>query len=466
MGLIETQVTTVAELMEIMVKGLGDRTTGVTGANIDSSRSHAVLQINFKEQNGRVFSKLGFIDLAGSERGADTLDQNRQTRMDGAEINKSLLALKECIRALDMEHRHTPFRGSKLTLVLKDSFIGNCQTLMIANVSPTQSCCEHTLNTLRYADRWVLNIYIYIYIYRVKELTSRKPGQSMGGHPASSEFDQLSSNLMLARQYHNTSKKNVKSNGKHNLCHSNTSIGIPRPQTAIPHPTIQKMGSGDMVDWGVNNGNHGGNHVTHGNHALKNAIPNILNNKPLSPPPLPSTQVPLQMNYNSNTLNGANNTNTNIHNRIPANASKIGLGIPNGMRIEYNNQNNQGIVNQNKNPNIHSSGGVQINTNMNSIGRLNENLKNIGNIITNTHVGDTLESTACSTNTANSARENHSLPNIKALLRHSNESQIPRPNFNKVRKIEESVRGTPPPPPVPLVPPPGEWGERYIYIYI
>jgi len=62
-----------------------------------------------------MFSKMSFIDLAGSERGADTVESNKQTKLDGAEINKSLLALKECIRALDLDKKHTPFRGSKLT---------------------------------------------------------------------------------------------------------------------------------------------------------------------------------------------------------------------------------------------------------------------------------------------------------------------------------------------------------------
>ena len=100
--------------------------------------------------------RLNFIDLAGSERGADTSSASRATRLEGAEINTSLLALKEVIRALatGRSMTHIPFRGSKLTQVLKDSFVGeNSRCCMVACVSPDIASCEQTLNTLRYADR-------------------------------------------------------------------------------------------------------------------------------------------------------------------------------------------------------------------------------------------------------------------------------------------------------------------------
>lgn len=69
------------------------RTSGQTSANAHSSRSHAVFQIILRRK-GKMHGKFSLIDLAGNERGADTSSADRQTRLEGAEINKSLLALK------------------------------------------------------------------------------------------------------------------------------------------------------------------------------------------------------------------------------------------------------------------------------------------------------------------------------------------------------------------------------------
>jgi kinesin family protein 2/24 len=184
-GLTEKQVVNFSQMMQVIEFGLKSRTVGVTGANSDSSRSHGIIQICLKESNtGNTFGKISFIDLAGSERAVDTKETNKQTRMDGAEINKSLLALKECIRALDQDKPYLPFRGSKLTLVLRDSFVGNCKTLMIANVSPCSSCAEHTLNTLRYADR-------------VKELKKEKNNTDSEKDP-----QEVMANLMMMPRQH------------------------------------------------------------------------------------------------------------------------------------------------------------------------------------------------------------------------------------------------------------------------
>ncbi|KAB2618549.1 kinesin-13A-like [Pyrus ussuriensis x Pyrus communis] len=147
-GLQEYRVSNVEMVREFIEKGNSTRSTGTTGADEESSRSHAVLQL----------CKLSFIDLAGSEHSADTTDSYKHTSgdfvvMEGAEINKSFLALKEGIRAPDSNQGHIPFRGSKLTEVLRDSFVGDSCAVMISCISPSSGSCEQTLNTLRYADR-------------------------------------------------------------------------------------------------------------------------------------------------------------------------------------------------------------------------------------------------------------------------------------------------------------------------
>lgn len=153
-GLTWHEIASVDDLRDIIDRGTVQRRTGSTSANEFSSRSHAVLTISLRDEiHPRFCGSLNIVDLAGSERAADTAANDKQTRLEGAEINKSLLALKECIRGLDERKRHIPFRGSKLTEVLRDSFMGNSRTVMVATISPSTDSVEHTLNTLRYAFR-------------------------------------------------------------------------------------------------------------------------------------------------------------------------------------------------------------------------------------------------------------------------------------------------------------------------
>ncbi|XP_017111543.1 kinesin-like protein Klp59C [Drosophila elegans] len=155
-GLTENPVKKTADVLALLELGNSVRTSGQTSANSKSSRSHAVFQIALRSStNERLHGKFSLIDLAGNERGADNSSADRLTRLEGSEINKSLLVLKECIRALGRQSAHLPFRGSKLTQVLRDSFIGGkkVKTCMIAMISPGLHSVEHTLNTLRYADR-------------------------------------------------------------------------------------------------------------------------------------------------------------------------------------------------------------------------------------------------------------------------------------------------------------------------
>merc|ERR1712045_1082476 len=98
-------------------------------------------------------AKLSMIDLAGSERGSATSSRGAARFREGANINKSLLALGGCINALADGAKYIPYRNSKLTRLLKDSIGGTCRTVMIANVSPSAETFEDTFNTLKYADR-------------------------------------------------------------------------------------------------------------------------------------------------------------------------------------------------------------------------------------------------------------------------------------------------------------------------
>lgn len=160
-GLSSHKPQNVQEVMDMVLRGNANRTQSPTEANATSSRSHAVLQVNIslKDRNASIqepmtMATLSIIDLAGSERASAT--KNRGERLlEGANINKSLLALGSCINALcdPRKKNHVPYRNSKLTRLLKFSLGGNCRTVMIVCVSPSSQHYDETQNTLRYANR-------------------------------------------------------------------------------------------------------------------------------------------------------------------------------------------------------------------------------------------------------------------------------------------------------------------------
>ncbi|EKJ75811.1 hypothetical protein FPSE_03991 [Fusarium pseudograminearum CS3096] len=160
-GLTSHHPRDVQEVMDMIVQGNEYRTVSPTEANATSSRSHAVLQINVAQKDRsagtnepHTMATLSIIDLAGSERASVT--KNRGERLvEGANINKSLLALGSCINALcdRRQKQHVPYRNSKLTRLLKFSLGGNCKTVMIVCVSPSSAHFDETQNTLRYANR-------------------------------------------------------------------------------------------------------------------------------------------------------------------------------------------------------------------------------------------------------------------------------------------------------------------------
>lgn len=146
------------EVLRMIQVGNNRRTQAQTDANPVSSRSHAVCQIeieNCEDYPGiattSAIGKLSLIDLAGSERATT----NTGIRLkESSKINCSLLALSNCINALCVGNaQYIPFRGSKLTRLLKDSLGGNCKTVCLSCVSPSYMTYEDTYSTLQYANK-------------------------------------------------------------------------------------------------------------------------------------------------------------------------------------------------------------------------------------------------------------------------------------------------------------------------
>eukprot|EP00158_Paraphelidium_tribonemae_P004326 Partr_v1_DN26692_c1_g1_i2_m69113 putative Kinesin family member len=159
----KTALQTPKEFEEALNLAWSSRKTEPTAKNEHSSRSHAIFRFYIQSLTDRnsAVGIVQFIDLAGSERAASDSKSHSADRLkESVFINKTLMTLKDCIRARSNSSPssmvHIPYRGSKLTLMLKEAFeltsIQPCHTVFIANVSPLLEDVSATINTLRYAS--------------------------------------------------------------------------------------------------------------------------------------------------------------------------------------------------------------------------------------------------------------------------------------------------------------------------
>ncbi|CAE8603251.1 unnamed protein product, partial [Polarella glacialis] len=148
-GAMKTFPETAEDLCAAMRAAHARRATCVTEANAVSSRSHAICTLRHLESGGCIT----LADCAGTERRKDSAHHSRERQQEGAEINASLHALKECVRFLAAGQQVPPhaYRASTLTKLLAGAFsrAGSSLMAVICTVSPSASDTEHTLSTLR-----------------------------------------------------------------------------------------------------------------------------------------------------------------------------------------------------------------------------------------------------------------------------------------------------------------------------
>lgn len=126
------------------------RTVKSTLCNERSSRSHCMMIIDVPTVGGRLM----LVDMAGSENIEQAGQTGMEAKMQTAKINQGNSALKRVVESIANGESHVPFRDSKLTMLLQDSFEDDkSKILMILCASPDPKDLHKTISTLEYGAK-------------------------------------------------------------------------------------------------------------------------------------------------------------------------------------------------------------------------------------------------------------------------------------------------------------------------
>ncbi|KAK1429000.1 hypothetical protein QVD17_11199 [Tagetes erecta] len=121
-----------------------------TSCNERSSRSHCMIILDVPTVGGRLM----LVDMAGSENIEQAGQVGFEAKMQTAKINQGNIALKRVVESIANGDSHVPFRDSKLTMLLQDSFEDDkSKVLMILCASPDHKDMHKTISTLEYGAK-------------------------------------------------------------------------------------------------------------------------------------------------------------------------------------------------------------------------------------------------------------------------------------------------------------------------
>ncbi|KAH9681924.1 kinesin-like protein KIN-10A [Citrus sinensis] len=121
-----------------------------TQCNERSSRSHCMIILDVPTVGGRLM----LVDMAGSENIEQAGQTGFEAKMQTAKINQGNIALKRVVESIANGDSHVPFRDSKLTMLLQDSFEDDkSKILMVLCASPDPKEIHKTICTLEYGAK-------------------------------------------------------------------------------------------------------------------------------------------------------------------------------------------------------------------------------------------------------------------------------------------------------------------------
>ncbi|KAE8677638.1 Plastid-lipid associated protein PAP / fibrillin family protein [Hibiscus syriacus] len=121
-----------------------------TLCNERSSRSHCMIILDVPTVGGRLM----LVDMAGSENIDQAGQVGFEAKLQTAKINQGNIALKRVVESIANGDSHVPFRDSKLTMLLQNSFEDDqSKILNILCASPDPKEIHKTICTLEYGAK-------------------------------------------------------------------------------------------------------------------------------------------------------------------------------------------------------------------------------------------------------------------------------------------------------------------------